>query len=164
MDFSSEEILNFIDLCLHEDVGDGDHSSLGAISADSQAESTVYFKSDGILAGQVLASVICKRIDPLIQWDSFSNDGDWVKKGTIVSKASGPAQSLLKAERLLLNFMQRLSGIATTTAHAVSLVKDTSVTLLDTRKTTPGLRYFEKWAVKTGGGANHRFGLFDRLL
>ena len=164
MDFSSEEILNFIDLCLHEDVGDGDHSSLGAISADSQAESTVYFKSDGILAGQVLASVICKRIDPLIQWDSFSNDGDWVKKGTIVSKASGPAQSLLKAERLLLNFMQRLSGIATTTAHAVSLVKDTSVTLLDTRKTTPGLRYFEKWAVKTGGGANHRFGLFDMVM
>ena len=164
MDFSSEEVLNFIDFCLHEDVGDGDHSSLGAISVTSQAESMVYFKSDGILAGQALASVICNKIDPAIQWNSLSNDGDWVNKGAIVSTASGSAQSLLKAERLLLNFMQRLSGIATTTAHAVELVKDTNVTLLDTRKTTPGLRYFEKWAVKTGGGENHRFGLFDMVM
>jgi nicotinate-nucleotide pyrophosphorylase (carboxylating) len=164
MDFQTPEILKIIDLCLAEDVGDGDHSSLGAISHAALGISNIYFKANGLLAGLDLAEVICQRIDSTIDFKKNASDGDFIKSGAIIATVKGRAQSLLKAERLLLNFMQRMSGIATTTFYAVQEVKDTKVKLLDTRKTTPGLRVLEKYAVKVGGGYNHRFGLFDMVM
>lgn len=164
MDFYHPQITSLIDLALLEDLGDGDHSSMAAIPEGTQGESRIIFKENGILAGMELAQVILKRVDPTLEMTLFHNDGDWVSTGTIIATVTGNVHSLLRAERVLLNFMQRLSGVATTTHKAVALLQGSKTRLLDTRKTTPGQRLLEKWAVKIGGGENHRIGLFDMIM
>lgn len=164
MDFYSESFIDFLKLCLKEDVGDGDHSSMASIPAGTLGHSRILLKQDGVVAGIELAGVILKLIDPDVRFEAESKDGDVLKAGTVLAQAYGSVHSLLLAERLLLNFMQRLSGIATQTAHMVNLVKGYKTRILDTRKTTPGLRLLEKWAVKTGGGENHRIGLYDMIM
>lgn len=164
MDFRQPQILKLIDLALAEDIGEGDHSSLASIPKGTLGESRIIFKEDGVLAGIELAKVIMEKVDPALGLTVLNHDGDFVKKGTVIATAHGSVHGLLASERLLLNFMQRLSGIATRTHEAVALVKGGNTRLLDTRKTTPGLRILEKWAVKTGGGENHRIGLFDMVM
>jgi len=164
MDFNSDILKNQIHQWLSEDVGPGDYSSLASIDASAMAESTLLLKDSGVVAGLDLAKMIFREIDPNIEFISIAFDGGSYEKGTILATASGNAQSLLKGERLMLNLMQRLSGIATQTKIAVDMVKDTPVKLLDTRKTTPGLRLLEKWAVTMGGGYNHRIGLYDMIM
>jgi len=164
MDFRQPQILKLIDLALAEDIGEGDHSSLASIPNGTLGESRIIFKEDGVLAGIELAKVIMEKVDPTLGLTVLNHDGDFVKKGTVIATAHGSVHGLLASERLLLNFMQRLSGIATRTHEAVALVKGGNTRLLDTRKTTPGLRILEKWAVKTGGGENHRIGLFDMIM
>lgn len=147
-----------------EDVGDGDHSSLSCIDKSHQGEMQLLVKQDGILAGVEVAKDVLAIIDPAIQMEQFMHDGDSIKKGDIVFKIKGSVQSMLTAERTVLNFMQRMSGIATSSNHYVQLLKGTKTKILDTRKTTPNMRYFEKYAVKVGGAENHRFGLFDMIM
>jgi nicotinate-nucleotide pyrophosphorylase (carboxylating) len=161
---SSEEIIQFINRSLEEDLGSGDHSSLACIPRGQTGESRILVKEDGVLAGLSMAEIILKTLDPNATFDMHYRDGDSVKAGDIVAYAGAQVHALLAGERLLLNIMQRLSGIATTTARAVALVSDLPIKLLDTRKTTPGLRKLEKWAVTLGGGHNHRFGLFDMVM
>lgn len=164
MNFQSEELILQIKQWLAEDIGSGDHSSMAAIPESTQAVSRLLFKDDGVLAGMQLAETVLTTLDPTIEWIPMAKDGDWINNGTQIAEARGKAISLLSAERLLLNLMQRLSGVASQTKAAVDLVKHTNVKLLDTRKTTPGLRLLEKWAVKTGGGYNHRIGLYDMIM
>lgn len=164
MDFHSDILKNQINLWLNEDVGPGDYSSLASIDASALAESTLILKDSGVVAGLELAQVIFNMIDSSVQINVLAVDGVYYEKGTILATAFGNAQSLLKGERLMLNLMQRLSGIATQTKVAVDLVEGTGVKLLDTRKTTPGLRFLEKWAVTMGGGYNHRIGLYDMIM
>jgi len=154
----------FILNSLIEDVGDGDHTSLATIPAGTRGKAKLLIKDEGILAGVELASEIFHVVDPDLILTVFLNDGAQIKYGDIVLEVEGDAQSILKAERLVLNCMQRMSGIATKTRRIVDLLKGTNTKVLDTRKTTPGLRYLEKWAVKIGGGVNHRFGLYDMIL
>lgn len=154
----------FIVKSLAEDVGDGDHTSLATIPANTQGKAKLLVKDDGILAGLELAVAIFKQIDPKVTIDLLMHDGDTIKKGDIVFTVQGSSHSILKAERLALNCMQRMSAIATQTHHIVAMLQGTGTKILDTRKTTPGFRYFEKWAVKIGGGVNHRFGLYDMIL
>lgn len=154
----------FIDLALAEDVGDGDHTSLATIPADAKGKAKLLVKEAGILAGVELAVRIFAKVDPELKTEILLQDGAPIKVGDIAFYVEGSAHSILKAERLVLNCMQRMSGIATKTHQIVELVKDSGVKLLDTRKTTPGLRYLEKWAVRIGGGVNHRFGLYDMIL
>lgn len=160
----TEQIRHLIQMTLKEDIGDGDHSSLSCIPATAQGEMKLLVKQDGVLCGVDVAREVLRQVDESIVMQQFMNDGDLVVKGDIVFKVQGPAQKMLTAERTLLNFMQRMSGIATTTKTYVDMVKDTPVTLLDTRKTTPNMRIFEKYAVKVGGATNHRFGLFDMMM
>lgn len=157
-------IQNFINLALAEDVGDGDHTSLATIPADAKGKAKLLVKEAGVLAGVELALQIFSTVDAGLKVDVLLKDGLAIKPGDIVLYVEGNAQSILKAERLVLNCMQRMSGIATKTRQVVELVKDSGVKILDTRKTTPGLRYLEKWAVRIGGGVNHRFGLYDMIL
>ena len=164
MDFNSPELLAFIHACIQEDRGDGDHSSLASIPTGTKGHARLLLKEDGVIAGLELALTILKTIDPQIIFNPYHNDGEHLAKGTLLAEATGPVHSLLLAERLLLNFMQRLSGIATQTAAMVKLTEGYKVKILDTRKTTPGLRLLEKWAVKTGGGENHRIGLYDMIM
>ncbi len=164
MDFHSDILKNQINQWLNEDVGPGDYSSLASIDASALAESTLILKESGVVAGLELAQVIFNMIDSSVQINVLAVDGVYYEKGTILATAFGNAQSLLKGERLMLNLMQRLSGIATQTKVAVDLVEGTGVKLLDTRKTTPGLRFLEKWAVTMGGGYNHRIGLYDMIM
>ena len=164
IDFKSEILRNQINDWLLEDVGPGDYSSLASIDAQTQADSTLLLKDSGVVAGLELAKTIFDMIDPTVHINLMAQDGVFYEKGTVLATASGNAQSLLKGERLMLNLMQRLSGIATQTKIAVNMVKDTQVKLLDTRKTTPGLRHLEKWAVTMGGGFNHRIGLYDMIM
>lgn len=159
-----EIIQPFIDNALAEDLGDGDHTSLATIPAGTQGKARLLVKDAGILAGVELAETIFATVDPQLKLQIFLNDGATVKPGDIAFEVSGDAQSILKAERLVLNTMQRMSGIATRTHHIVGLLKGTNAKVLDTRKTTPGMRYLEKWAVRIGGGYNHRFGLYDMIL
>ena len=147
-----------------EDVGSGDYSSLASIDNTATAESKLILKDNGVVAGLELAKVIVNCIDPSVQLNVLASDGVYYEKGTILATATGNAQVLLKGERLMLNLMQRLSGIATQTKVAVDIVEGTGVKLLDTRKTTPGLRHLEKWAVTMGGGFNHRIGLYDMIM
>ncbi len=149
---------------LSEDVGTGDHSSLASILVSGEAQSRLLLKEDGVIAGLELAAALFKYIDPSVQFTLKAKDGEYLPKGTLLAEASGSAHSLLKGERLMLNLMQRLSGIATQTHQVVQKVKGTGLTILDTRKTTPGLRTLEKWAVTQGGGKNHRMGLFDMIM
>jgi nicotinate-nucleotide pyrophosphorylase (carboxylating) len=157
-------IQKFINQALAEDVGDGDHTSLATIPTEAKGKAKLLVKEAGILAGVELALQIFTTVDAGLKVDVLMHDGAAIKPGDIVLYVEGYAQSILKAERLVLNCMQRMSGIATKTNQIVQLVKDSGVKLLDTRKTTPGMRYLEKWAVRIGGGVNHRFGLYDMIL
>lgn len=157
-------IHQFIVSALSEDVGDGDHTSLATIEAGTQGKAQLLVKDTGILAGVELAKEIFEIVDPNLKLEVLLNDGAEIKPKDIVLTVTGDAQSILKAERLVLNCMQRMSGIATKTNEIVDLLKGTNTKVLDTRKTTPGLRYLEKWAVRIGGGVNHRIGLYDMIL
>ncbi len=157
-------IQNFIDLALAEDVGDGDHTSLAIIPAEAKGKAKLLVKEAGMLAGVELALQIFGTVDPDLQVEVLLHDGANIRPGDIAFYVEGRTQSILKAERLVLNCMQRMSGIATKTNEIVQLIKDSGAKLLDTRKTTPGMRYLEKWAVRIGGGVNHRFGLYDMIL
>ena len=164
MDFRSQEIIELIDRCFAEDIGSGDHSSLASIPQGTVGESRLLLKQDGVIAGLELGEVILRRLDPKIEWVAMAKDGDYLHSGTQLASARGNVHALLAGERLMLNFMQRLSGVATQTYNAVEIVRGTGATILDTRKTTPGLRLLEKWAVTMGGGKNHRIGLYDMVM
>ena len=153
-----------IDLSFAEDIGDGDHTTLCCIPADAMGKSRLLIKEDGILAGVEVAKKVFARFDPELKVEVLINDGAEVKKGDVAMVVSGRVQSLLQTERLMLNIMQRMSGIATMTHRYVERLKGTNTRVLDTRKTTPGMRMLEKQAVKIGGGVNHRIGLFDMIL
>jgi nicotinate-nucleotide pyrophosphorylase (carboxylating) len=157
-------IQSIIQTALTEDIGDGDHSSLACIPAEATGEAKLLVKDTGILAGVDLARMVCETYDPTLQFEELLHDGDLVQPGQIAFYIRGKAQSILAVERTLLNFMQRMSGIATVTHDLVQLLEGTSTRLLDTRKTTPGIRYTEKWAVRIGGGVNHRFALYDMIM
>ncbi|MES2730393.1 MAG: carboxylating nicotinate-nucleotide diphosphorylase [Bacteroidota bacterium] len=165
---SQESIHQFIDAALAEDLGDypnaGDFSSLSSIPADAQNRARLLIKDTGILAGMELAEMIFRRVDLDFHIDLLLSDGSPVKYGDVGLTVIGKAQSILKAERLVLNCMQRMSGIATYTHQLTQLIAGTGAKLLDTRKTTPNFRRMEKWAVAIGGGVNHRFGLFDMII
>ncbi|WP_342648642.1 carboxylating nicotinate-nucleotide diphosphorylase [Mucilaginibacter sp. CSA2-8R] len=155
---------DFIHLALSEDVGDGDHTSLATIPAGTQGKAKLLVKDTGVLAGVELAQEIFLIVDSQLKINTYINDGASIKPGDVVFEVQGSVHSILKAERLVLNCMQRMSGIATKTREVCDLLKGTNARVLDTRKTTPGLRYLEKWAVQIGGGVNHRFGLYDMIL
>ena len=154
----------FISNALKEDVGDGDHTSLACVPADEVKKAILLVKEDGILAGVEVALEIFRQIDMELNVDVFMKDGSAIHKGDVAFEVKGNARSILKAERLVLNCMQRMSGIATTTRRYVDLVAGSHCKILDTRKTTPGFRVLEKWAVRLGGGVNHRFGLYDMIM
>ncbi|MCG8578699.1 MAG: carboxylating nicotinate-nucleotide diphosphorylase [Bacteroidales bacterium] len=154
----------FIDITIREDIGDGDHSSLSCIPESAQGKMYLLVKEDGVLAGVDVALKIFSEIDASIETEVFIKDGTSVKVGDIVMHVSGKVWSLLQAERLVLNVMQRMSGIATRTAEYVAKLEGTNTRVLDTRKTTPGMRYLEKEAVRLGGGVNHRMGLYDMVM
>ncbi len=158
------QIERLVDLAIEEDIGDGDHSALASIPADAIGKAKLLVKDDGILAGVELALFIFNKIDSQLKVDILLHDGAVITKGDIAFYVTGPERSILQAERLVLNFMQRMSGIATTTNRLVKLIEGTNCKLLDTRKTTPGLRIIEKWSVKIGGGHNHRVGLYDMIM
>lgn len=158
------ELIEFIRESIKEDVGPGDYSSMSCISASAKSKARLLVKDDGIIAGVELALLIMQEIDPELDVNVLINDGRGVRKGDVIFTVSGKSLSILKAERLLLNCMQRMSGIATTTAAYVEKIKHTSARILDTRKTTPLNRHIEKWAVRIGGGHNHRFGLYDMIM
>ncbi len=149
---------------IREDVGEGDHSSLACIPASAIGKAKLLVKEEGIIAGVSFAKMIFEYVDLALQIEIFIPDGSPVKTGDIVFHVSGSSQSILKAERLVLNSMQRMSAIATKTKKYVDLLKGTNTKILDTRKTTPGFRACEKWAVKIGGGENHRFALYDMIM
>ena len=153
-----------IELAFAEDIGDGDHTTLCCIPEDAMGKSHLLVKEDGIIAGVELAKKVFDKFDPTMKMEVFITDGTPVKKGDIAFEVTGKIRSLLQTERLMLNIMQRMSGIATMTHKYVECVAGTNCHILDTRKTTPGLRMIEKQAVKIGGGMNHRIGLFDMIL
>ncbi|MFD2873959.1 carboxylating nicotinate-nucleotide diphosphorylase [Mucilaginibacter ximonensis] len=159
-----ELVQPFIDNALKEDVGDGDHTSLATIPPGTTGKARLLVKDNGIIAGVELAQYIFHRVDKALSVNIFIKDGTVVKPKDVVLEVEGDVISILTAERLVLNCMQRMSGIATNTNHIVDLLKGTNTQVLDTRKTTPGMRYLEKWAVRIGGGVNHRFGLYDMIL
>lgn len=158
------EISNFLKLAFKEDLGDGDHSSLACIPASSINKAKLLVKEDGVLAGVELAKTIFNYIDPSVSIEVLIEDGSNVKFGDEAFYVSGSARSILKCERIVLNCMQRMSAIATKTRLAVKLLEGLNTKVLDTRKTTPGIRFIEKWAVRIGGGENHRSGLFDMIM
>jgi nicotinate-nucleotide pyrophosphorylase (carboxylating) len=164
MDFNNQFVKQLIDLAIAEDIGDGDHSSLGAIPAGTQGQARLLVKDEGILCGVPLARHIMERIDADVIFDQVIEEGAEVTFGDIAFTVKGSVHSILQAERLMLNFMQRMSGVATVTHNLVKLIEGTNAKLLDTRKTTPGLRTFEKYAVTIGGGVNHRFALWDMVM
>ena len=153
-----------IDLSFAEDIGDGDHTTLSCIPADAMGKSKLLIKEEGILAGIDVAKEVFHRFDPTMKVEVFIQDGSHVKPGDVAMVVEGKVQSLLQTERLMLNIMQRMSGIATMTHKYVKKLEGTKTRVLDTRKTTPGMRIMEKMAVKIGGGCNHRIGLFDMIL
>lgn len=164
MKTNDELIDTLISLAFAEDVGDGDHTTLCCIPATATGKSQLIIKEDGILAGVEMAKRIFHHFDPTMEIDVFIQDGTEVKKGDIAFVVEGKVQSLLQTERLMLNVMQRMSGIATTTRRYAKALEGTKTHVLDTRKTTPGMRLIEKEAVRIGGGVNHRIGLFDMIL
>ena len=162
---SVDELVDrLIDLSFAEDIGDGDHTTLCCIPEDAMGKSHLLIKEDGILAGVEVAKEVFHRFDPDMKVEVLMGDGTRVKKGDIAMIVTGRVRSLLQTERLMLNIMQRMSGIATMTNKYVKLLEGTNAKVLDTRKTTPGMRMLEKQAVKIGGGVNHRIGLFDMIL
>jgi nicotinate-nucleotide pyrophosphorylase (carboxylating) len=154
----------FVQNALQEDVGDGDHSALATIPATKKGRCHLLVKENGIIAGIEAAKEVFKIVDPKFKFTQFIKDGETVKVGDIAFIVEGNSQKLLTTERLVLNIMQRMSAIATKTNHLQNLCKGTKAKVIDTRKTTPGFRFFEKWAVVIGGGANHRFGLYDMIM
>jgi nicotinate-nucleotide pyrophosphorylase (carboxylating) len=158
------ELQLIIQNAIREDVGDGDHSSLACIPADAQGKAKLLVKDNGIIAGVEFAKMVFNYVDSNMKVETFITDGSTVKYGDVVFHVSGSSQSILKAERLVLNSMQRMSAIATKTRKYVDLLEGTNTKVLDTRKTTPGFRACEKWAVKIGGGENHRFALYDMVM
>ncbi len=161
---TDSRLYHFIDEAIKEDIGDGDHSTLASVPADLQQRAHLIIKHDCILAGVDLAREIFHYYDKNLKIEILKNDGDQVKEGEIAFIVSGAARSILTMERLVLNCMQRMSGIATYTHRMVELLADTNTRILDTRKTAPMFRMCEKWAVYIGGGQNHRFGLFDMIM
>ncbi|GLU44448.1 carboxylating nicotinate-nucleotide diphosphorylase [Allomuricauda sp. NBRC 101325] len=165
---SEEQFQNELNLIIanavREDVGDGDHSSLACIPGSAKGKAKLLVKDEGIIAGVDFAKMVFNYIDPELKVEVLINDGDKVKYGDVVFFVEGSSQSILKAERLVLNAMQRMSAIATKTNDFVSILDGTDTKILDTRKTTPGIRALEKWAVKIGGGENHRFALYDMIM
>lgn len=164
MEISEIDLISFIENALYEDVRDGDHTSLSTIPANAQGKARLLVKDNGIVAGVALAKLIFKTVDPTLEVEILIPDGQPISYGQIVLYVKGNDRSILTAERLVLNCMQRMSGIATVTNNIVKKLEGTKCKVLDTRKTTPGFRLLEKWAVKIGGGVNHRFGLFDMIL
>ncbi len=164
MNVKDELIDKLIDLAFAEDIGDGDHTTLSSIPADAVGKNMLLIKEPGVLAGVDMAKRIFARFDDTLQVDVLIEDGAEVKKGDVAMYVSGSVRSLLQTERLMLNVMQRMSGIATMTRRYVKELEGTGTNVLDTRKTTPGMRIMEKEAVRIGGGMNHRIGLFDMIL
>lgn len=164
MEIKKEDLLAFINAALLEDVREGDHTSLSTVPENAVGKARLLVKDNGILAGVELAELIFKTVDPELKIEVLINDGEPIKYGDIVLYVEGRDRSILTAERLVLNCMQRMSGIATVTSEIVQKLEGTKCKVLDTRKTTPNFRLIEKWAVKIGGGVNHRFGLFDMIL
>jgi nicotinate-nucleotide pyrophosphorylase (carboxylating) len=165
MNYLTEENINtFITAALLEDIAEGDHTSLATIPEAAEGKARLLVKGDGILAGVELAKYIFKAVDEKLNVQTLLNDGDAIKHGDVAFYVNGPDRSILTAERLVLNCMQRMSGIATVTNEIVKKLEGTKCKVLDTRKTTPNFRLPEKWAVKIGGGVNHRYGLFDMIL
>lgn len=158
------ELQLIIENAIREDVGDGDHSSLACIPAEAMGKAKLLVKDEGILAGVEFAKMVFEYVDPEMTVEVLIPDGTSVKYGDVAFYVAGRSQSILKAERVVLNCMQRMSAIATKTKYFVDLVKGTKAKILDTRKTTPGIRAIEKWAVKIGGGENHRFALYDMIM
>ena len=153
-----------IELCIKEDIGDGDHTSLSCIPAGEHGRMRLLCKQEGIIAGIEIARIVFDRLDPDMHFEQVLHDGDRVKPGDVAFYVSGRLRSLLQAERIILNIMQRMSGVATQTAVYVARLEGLHTKVLDTRKTTPGMRVLDKMAVKIGGGENHRMGLFDMIL
>ncbi len=159
-----EGLERLLALALDEDIGDGDHSALSTIPASAEGRARLLVKDEGVLAGVELAQAVFHRVDPNLELDIRLKDGASIRHGDEAFYVSGPTRSILTAERLVLNFMQRMSGIATLVKGYADAIAHTECRLLDTRKTTPGLRYVEKWAVQIGGGHNHRMGLYDMVM
>ncbi|MBD5355921.1 MAG: carboxylating nicotinate-nucleotide diphosphorylase [Bacteroides sp.] len=164
METKDELIEQLLNLAFAEDIGDGDHTTLSTIPADAMGRSRLIVKEEGILAGVKVAEKVLYNIDPSIKINVYIEDGSKVKSGDVAFSAEGPVRSLLIAERTMLNIMQRMSGIATMTRHYQDELQGLHTKVLDTRKTTPGMRMLEKEAVRIGGGTNHRIGLFDMIL
>lgn len=164
MYIEKELIDKLIDLAFAEDIGEGDHTTLCCIPAEAQGRSRMIIKESGILAGMEVAKEVFRKFDSNLNVKILLNDGTAVKAGDVAMIVSGSIRSLLQTERLMLNIVQRMSGIATTTHKYMERLKGTNTRILDTRKTTPGMRILEKMAVKIGGGTNHRIGLFDMIL
>lgn len=159
-----QELERFIVQALDEDIKDGDHTSLACVPSEAEGKATLLVKDEGILAGVTLAETIFKRVDPSFEMEIWIEDGSPVKYGDIAFEVRGKSQAILKTERLVLNAMQRMSGIATLSRQFVEAVEGLPVQILDTRKTTPLLRFLEKWAVRIGGATNYRTGLYDRIM
>ncbi len=165
MDFLKQDaILEIVDNALREDLGDGDHTSLSTVPENAKGKARLLVKDNGILAGVELAKTIFHRVDPDLKIEVLIEDGTYVEKGQIAFYVTGSSRSILSSERLVLNFMQRMSGIATKTHELAKIIAHLPTKLLDTRKTTPGIRIMEKWAVNIGGGNNHRFALYDMIM
>ncbi|MDE5629908.1 MAG: carboxylating nicotinate-nucleotide diphosphorylase [Muribaculaceae bacterium] len=162
---TKEQLIDkLLELSFAEDIGDGDHTTLSTIPADAMGRQHLLVKEEGVLAGVEIAKMVFAKFDPTLKMTVMINDGAHVKPGDIAFVVEGPVRSLLQTERLMLNIMQRMSGIATTTARYQKQLEGLNCKVLDTRKTTPGMRILEKEAVKIGGGYNHRIGLFDMIL
>jgi len=159
-----ETIKSVIEYALNEDIGNGDITTNSLIPVDLQTKATMVAKSTGVIAGLAVAEFVFRTFSSDITWKTFVNDGDKVSKGDLIVEISGSYRALLTGERVALNFLQRMSGIATMTANYVEILKDYKTQILDTRKTVPGLRLLDKYAVKMGGGTNHRIGLYDMVL
>ncbi len=158
------KIDEIISNALYEDIGEGDHTSIAVLQPGIKGRANLIAKENGIIAGIDISEKVFKRLDPQLEFKAIKNNGDKIYSGDIVFSVSGKVNSILKSERVALNFIQRMSGIATETAKYVELIKDTNAKILDTRKTTPNMRQLEKLAVKTGGGNNHRMGLYDMIM
>lgn len=161
---TDEKLISFIHQAFREDVGDGDHSTLASIPYEAKNRARLLVKEDGVLAGLELAKIVFSYLDPDLEFKALMSDGDVMKVGDIAFTIEGSAQSILTAERLVLNIMQRMSGIATLAHSMVKEIAGTNTKILDTRKTTPNFRMIEKWAVVIGGAHNHRFGLYDMIM
>jgi nicotinate-nucleotide pyrophosphorylase (carboxylating) len=164
MDNTTAQVIPLIQRALEEDIGDGDVTTLCTVPPGAMVDGKLIAKQAGVVAGLEVARLAFFLIDERVCYVMQVTDGDWVEKGTVIAEVSGPGRGLLSGERVALNFLQRMSGIATLTRRFVEAVKGTSAVILDTRKTAPGLRLFDKWAVRLGGGQNHRSGLYDMVL